>query len=250
MGFTIQLHNIKSWPKGIFKKKVIFSIPYCSSLPSFLLLFLSLSYFTSGLPPLASSPFLLLPAMDQAQGLMHASQGFYLGTTPSVSTPPWKVGFISVFDGTWPLTWKIQIVALNIEDICLGSNWPVTIIAYKSQKIFNISQRVVNILLILKCDFIKCTSVKPVSFGIISPVNVSPSLNECPYLSSVKEATPAGIGNFYISQNTDFICLCEGVCVCWSYGYTCMCVYMYIDIRGQLQMFVPPQEPSMFFLFR
>jgi hypothetical protein len=86
-------------------------------------------------------------------------------------------------------------ISLYIGNICLGSNWPVTTIAYKSQNFFNISQRVVNILLVLKCDFIKCTSVKPASHGHFSPANVSPSLNECHSLSHVKEATPAGIGN-------------------------------------------------------
>ena len=104
MGFLIQLHNIKSWQKGIF------ITPCCSSLPSSLLLFLSLPYFfTSLLFSRPSSPFLLLPVMDQAQGLMNARPGFYLGTTPSVTTPLWKVGFISVFDGHLREKFKLHL---------------------------------------------------------------------------------------------------------------------------------------------
>lgn len=66
----------------------------------------------------------------------------------------------------------------------------------------------VNNLLIFKCDFIECTSMKPASRGHFSPVNVSPSSNECHYLSSVKEVTPVEIRNFYgILRNTNFISL-------------------------------------------
>ena len=35
---------------------------------------------------------------------------------------------------------------LYFENICLGSNLPVTIILHKGQKIFNLSQRMVNMV--------------------------------------------------------------------------------------------------------
>ena len=44
-------------------------------------------------------------------------------------------------------------IFLYFENICLGSNLPVTIIVHNGQNIFNILQKMVNILLILKCDF-------------------------------------------------------------------------------------------------
>ena len=89
---------------------------------------------------------------NTVQGFIHARQAFNTKTTSSFTKPLWKVVFV---EGTnIAIYLKVSnCISLYFENICLGSHLPVTIIVYKGQKFFNLSQRMVNILLILKYDF-------------------------------------------------------------------------------------------------